>query len=357
MNDRAKAALRTTAAALVAAGTFALLAGAVVWFTVIPIPRGLEDGAMERTALMEQRAEEAEARGESLTIRHEWVPLERISSNLERAVIVAEDYRFREHGGIDWISLAEEVRWSGDDDFSWWSRSDLAALTEALGYVWSNRDEIRGRSTITQQLVKNLYFGTERTILRKAMEAVVARRLEDRLPKDRILELYLNIAEWGPGIFGAEAASQSYFGVPASDLTLDRAAALAATLPHPLTSNPRTRPGRMRWRQELILDRIDPTRGLPKVPSPLPPPRLELGAGNDTVAAPTDTVAAPTDTIAAPTDTIAAAGGESPPASESPPHEIGRRRIARPGVAPSTSSPSRTTNTPFTMTWGMPAEG
>jgi len=130
------------------------------------------------------------AKGESLEIRREWRPLEAISPNLVRAVVAAEDYRFREHRGIDWVSLAEEVHWRGGDGFSWMSASDLRALAEAVRYAWSNRATLRGRSTITQQLAKNLYFGTDRSPLRKAMEMGVARRLERRLEKDRILELY-----------------------------------------------------------------------------------------------------------------------------------------------------------------------
>jgi monofunctional biosynthetic peptidoglycan transglycosylase len=225
---------------------------------------------------MKQRIREARERGEELKIRKEWVPLADMSPALVRAVIVAEDYRFREHHGVDWVSLAEEVHWTGDDELSWWSLSDLRALAGALRFGWANRAQLRGRSTITQQLAKNLYFGTDRSIARKVMEVVVARRLERRLGKDRILELYLNVAEWGPGVFGAEAAARTYFGRSARDLRLAEAAALAATLPHPLTSNPAHDPARMRWRQSLILDRLDPSRGLPPAPGPLPEIEIEL---------------------------------------------------------------------------------
>jgi len=273
---RREGSKRTLAIRVVAlAGAAAAVLGLVVWLVVIPYPVGLEEGKPDRTAVMKQRLTEARRAGETLQIREEWLPRDRISRDLQRAVVVAEDYRFREHEGIDWVSLAEEVEWSGDADFSWLSPSDLGALLKAARYVWSNRDGLRGRSTLTQQLAKNLYFGTERSLLRKAMEAVVAKRLERKLSKDRILELYLNIAEWGPGIFGAEAAARAYFGRSASDLTLEQAAALAATLPHPLTSNPNHRPGRMSWRKELILDRIDPTRALPPMPAPVPPPELD----------------------------------------------------------------------------------
>ena len=265
--------LRRGLAAVIGGLSVAVL---VLWFVVIPWPRGLDTRNPETTTLMKQRMEEARARGDSLEIRQTWVGLDEISRNLVRAVVVAEDYRFRQHEGIDWVSLAEEVEWTGDDDFSWWSPSDLAALAEAMVYLWTHRSELRGRSTLTQQLAKNLYFGTDRSLLRKAMEAVVARRLERSLSKDRILELYLNIAEWGPGIFGAEAAARAYFGRSASGLTLEQAAALAATLPHPLTSNPARSPGRMTWRKELILDRIDPDRQMPTEPMPLSDPGLEI---------------------------------------------------------------------------------
>jgi len=260
---------------LVLAGAAALvLASLFFWFVVIPWPRGMGAGDPGTTALMEQRVREAAARGEALEIRREWVPLERISPRLVRAVIVAEDHRFREHAGVDWLALAEEVEWEGGDAFSWRDPDDRAALRRALRFAWENRETLRGRSTLTQQLAKNLYFGTDRSLLRKGMEFIVAGRLERTLEKDRILELYLNVAEWGPGLFGAEAASREYFGRSAAELTLAQAAALAATLPHPLTSNPSRSPGRMQWRQALILERLAP--GAPPRPDPIPLPELEI---------------------------------------------------------------------------------
>jgi monofunctional biosynthetic peptidoglycan transglycosylase len=257
---------------VVAAGC--VIGALVLWYLVIPYPWTLRTGALERTALMTQRLDEASAAGSELIVRREWVPLDQISSNLVRAVLVAEDYRFREHEGVDWVSLAEEVQWTGDSDFSWWSLPDVRALRTAVGYARRNRDDIRGRSTITQQLAKNIYFGTDRSFARKAMEFVVAGRLERRLGKDRILELYLNVVEWGPGVFGAEAAARTYFGRSAADLTLDQAATLAATLPHPLTSNPAYQPARMAWRRDLILARLSPGDGIPEPPAPIPAPEL-----------------------------------------------------------------------------------
>ena len=127
--------------------------------------------------------------------------LELLALARERAVVVAEDGRFRDHNGIDWNALREEFRYSGDDDFSWLDPDDLGALRTSLSYYLDNRDKVRGRSTITQQLAKNLYFSTDRSPVRKFEEYIVARRLEWFLSKDRILELYLNSAEFGPENF------------------------------------------------------------------------------------------------------------------------------------------------------------
>ncbi len=167
------------------------------------------------------------------------------------------------------------MHYEGDAAFEWWSGRDLRALWKAVRYYRAHRGTIRGRSTITQQLAKNLYFSPRRSLLRKAAEAIVAKRLELFLSKSRILELYLNVAEWGPGLFGAEAAALEYFHRSAAHLTLDQGAALAATLPQPLTSNPAFRPARMNWRKELILSRL---RG----PTPPAPPPVEVPVLPDT---------------------------------------------------------------------------
>jgi hypothetical protein len=174
-----------------------------------------------------------------------------------------------------------------------------------MGYAWSHRAELRGRSTITQQLAKNLFFGTDRSFVRKAMELVVARRLERRLEKDRILEIYLNAAEWGPGIFGVEAAARRYFGRPASELTLTQAAALAGTLPHPLTSNPAYRPGQMAWRRDLILSRLSPSGT--GVPGPIPEPPPDLVLPDSMLTAPADWEAEVGDPMEPPPDSAVAA--------------------------------------------------
>jgi monofunctional glycosyltransferase len=244
-----------------------LVALAAAWFFLVyvPLPLGLRTSAPERTAFMEHRLRQADMAA-PLELRHEWVPLERISPHLRRAVVVAEDGRFYEHAGVDWAAVREELKYGGGPDFSWTDRADLGAALAAFRYYRQNRDRIRGRSTITQQLAKNLYLSPERSGSRKVREYLIARRLERVLDKDRILELYLNTAEWGPGIFGAEAAARHYFGRPAAELTREQAAALAATLPHPLSSNPRQRPGRMEWRKALILERMGSTGRVATVP-------------------------------------------------------------------------------------------
>ena len=146
---------------------------------------------------------------------------------LERMVIIAEDSRFKTHHGIDFVELRD---------------------------AWAAGGH-RGASTITQQLAKNLYLSPSRSIFRKLKEAVTAVRLELALTKPRIMELYLSTAEWGPGVWGVNAASAAYFGVPPHQLTNAQAAALAATLPQPRTSNPAFRPARMLARRDLILAR------------------------------------------------------------------------------------------------------
>jgi monofunctional glycosyltransferase len=292
---------------LLLAVPLAVVGAAWFYWLTMPWPVRLRTHDPHSTAVMKQRVAEANARGEEFSIRHEWVPLERISPRLRRAVIVAEDGRFHDHDGIDWLALREEFRYGGDGEFSILDAADRRALLASLRYYRENRDRVRGRSTITQQLAKNLYYSTDRSVVRKLEEFVVARRLEQFLDKDRILEIYLNVVEWGPGIFGAEAAARHYFSRSAADLTADQAAALAATLPHPLTSNPRTRPGRMQWRQQLILSRMGGTGAVPTVPLE---PAAPAGAGTSPLGAAVDTTAA---------DTAAGNAPTGPPLLDPPP--------------------------------------
>lgn len=224
----------------------------IAWL-LLPWPIALKWNDPERTSFMKYRIEQAAEKGEEFTIRHDWIPLAQMAPEIPRAVILAEDQRFRLHDGVDWEALGDELGYDGEPPFSWFSPSDWAAVARAARRGWSERAEVKGRSTLTQQLAKNLYFTPERSLRRKVGEFVVAQRLEWFLDKDRILEVYLNTAEFGPGIFGVEAASRAYFGVGASRLDRWQAATLAATLPHPLTSNPSTAPAEMAWRRDRIL--------------------------------------------------------------------------------------------------------
>ncbi len=179
----------------------AYVAASIGWYRYYP-PR--------ETAFMAQRMAEARAKNPKAQLRYAWVPLERISPNLRRAMIAAEDAKFVEHWGFDWDGMRAAFE-----------------KNERRGRV------VAGGSTITQQLAKNLFLSPEKSYVRKAEEAVVTVFLEAMLPKRRILELYLNVIECGNGVFGAEAAAQRYFGIPASRLSAEQAARLAAMAPSP----------------------------------------------------------------------------------------------------------------------------
>ncbi len=159
---------------------------------------------------------------------YKFIPLSQISPNLQHAVIAAEDARFYEHHGFDWHAIQIDA----EDDME--------------------GGRTRGASTITQQLVKNLFFGTGRSIIRKGAEAGLVPVAELVLGKQRILELYLNVVEWGPGIYGADAACRSHYGIAARSVGREQAARLAAILPAPL----KRRPERMNHYSEAILERM-----------------------------------------------------------------------------------------------------
>ena len=257
----------------------------LVWlFGVWPPPVWWRDHWPRETAMMR---EQADCRSPSACPTVRPTDLQNISPVLQRMVIIAEDSRFRSHVGIDPAEIADALGLDGAHGF--WSATRAA---------WRHRDRLRGASTITQQLAKNLYLSSSRTPIRKLKEAATAVGLELALSKDRILELYLNVAEWGPGIWGIDAASRAYFGVPASRLSQEQAAELAATLPHPRTSNPTFRPDRMLARSNLILARY---RGV----DVYIPPEEEM----DTVLVVPPVIVPPTDTlnvqVPMPLDTVA----------------------------------------------------
>ena len=180
------------------------------------------------TAVHIQRHLQAWIHGTSYHERYKFVPLGQISPDLQHAVVAAEDSRFYQHHGFDW----HEIQIAADEDLEG-GRS-------------------RGASTITQQLIKNLFFGTGRSVLRKGAEFTLVPVAELVLGKRRILEIYLNVVEWGPGIYGAESACRYYDGTAARNVGREQAARLAAILPAPL----KRRPERMNTYSALILERM-----------------------------------------------------------------------------------------------------
>ena len=199
---------------LAGAGALAFAAVAYTYLT-LPDVRVLATANPKTTAFMELRIREAERKGKPMRFDQRWVPYSRISPNLRRAVLAAEDSAFWQHDGID----IEQIR---------------VAVKQAL----ERGDVPRGASTITQQLAKNLYLSPSRDPLRKLRELVITRRLEAELSKQRIFEIYLNVVEWGDGVYGAEAAARYHFGVPAAALAPAQAARLAVMLPSPRSYPP-----------------------------------------------------------------------------------------------------------------------
>ncbi len=200
------------------------------WLTTLPDINVLARTNPISTALMEHRQAKSAEKGSPLTRQWIWIPLNRISPHLQRAVIVAEDASFFVHEGFDW----EGIR-------------------EAAFYNLEAGEMKRGGSTITQQLAKNLYLSSERSLFRKAREALITRSLEHHLPKKRILEIYLNVAEWGHGVYGAEAAARHHFEKSADELTEEEAAWLAAILPSPQRYDPMRYTAALTRRQQRIL--------------------------------------------------------------------------------------------------------
>ena len=207
------------------------------------------------TALMKARQTQAKDKGHTAERHWAWVPLSRISPYLRQAVVAGEDASFFTHEGFDWEGIKDAARYN----------LEAGKLK-------------RGGSTITQQLAKNLYLSSERSLLRKVREALITRSLEQHLTKERILELYLNIAEWGHGIYGAEAAARHHFKKSSRDLTADEAAWLAAVLPAPRRYDPIRKTTFLTRRHDRILKWI--TRGSPQTPQ-LEPVEPELRSEPD----------------------------------------------------------------------------
>ncbi len=216
-----------------AAGLGLLLAWLVWELVRWPDVAALATVNPETTAFIERYRERRLAAGEPADVAWRWVPYGAVSAHLKRAVLVGEDIGFFSHRGF----AREEMK---------------AALREA----WERRQPPRGASTLSQQLAKNLWLSPSRSPLRKLREAILTRQLERHLEKRRILELYLNLVEFGPGVFGAEAASRRYFGRPAARLGETEAAELAASLPFPRTHPPGSSARRYRQRVALLERRM-----------------------------------------------------------------------------------------------------
>ena len=257
----------------------ALVFGAVIaMYLTLPDVRILAKANPTITAFMQVREAQAAADGRKVRRVYQWVPYRRISPHLKRAVLVAEDSAFWDHEGID-----------------------LEQIKVSIETAIEKGDAPRGASTITQQLAKNLYLSPSRDPLRKLKELIITRRLEAELSKARILELYLNVVEWGDGTWGAEAASRRYFGVSAASLTPAQAALLAGALINPVRYSPGHPPARLLRRQQIILARMG------SVEPPAPPP----------AAAPEPDAPVPQDVQDAPVaDTLPSAGGETAPQPE-----------------------------------------
>lgn len=186
------------------------------------------------TAFMREQRDKLQQKNPKAKLQHQWVPYNKISNHLKRAIIASEDANFAEHEGVDW-----------------------AALQKAYEKNAKKGKVVRGGSTITQQLAKNLFLSGERSYARKAQEMVITFMLEAVMDKRRIFEIYLNVAEWGNGVFGCEAASRKYFGVPAASLGPAEAARLAVMLPNPRRYGRNLDSNYLNRRAALILQRMN----------------------------------------------------------------------------------------------------
>ena len=217
----------------VLAGVAAYVLLVAAWYAVVPDVKGLATKNPAKTSFMEYREKEWAEQGRKMALRWKWVPLSAMSPTLIKAVLVSEDDKFWAHEGFDFEAMRD-------------------ALEKNL-----EQGRVRaGGSTVSQQLAKNLWLSPSKNPMRKVKEAVLAWRLERDLSKRRILEIYLNVVEWGDGIFGAEAAAQAHFGVSARNLTAEQAVRLAVSLPNPVRFDPAGSSGFVRKRTAIVLSRL-----------------------------------------------------------------------------------------------------
>ncbi len=187
----------------------------------------------DTTAFMRQRLSVMRMQNPQAHLKYQWVPYEEISPNLKKALVAAEDAKFVEHEGFDWDGIQAAME-----------KNEESGKRAA------------GGSTITQQLAKNLFLSPDKSYLRKGQEAVITMMLESMLDKERILELYINVIEWGDGVFGAQAAAQHYYKIPAVKLSAAQAARLAAIVPAPRFYEKNLKSPRLRIKTNIILKRM-----------------------------------------------------------------------------------------------------
>jgi len=262
---RKRSITRTIVRALILVPALGFALVAYVYLT-LPDVRPLEKANPKTTAFMELRKAEAREDGRTrFSIRQQWVPYGRISPMLKRAVIVTEDAAFFDHDGID-----------------------LDEIKASLEKNWEDGQFLRGGSTITQQLAKNLYLSPSRNPIRKVKELFIARRLEAALTKQRILEIYLNMIEWGDGVFGCEAAARAYFNKSCASLDMAEAALMAGSIINPREHSPAKPTRRLLRRQQIILKRMGFKESPPPANETPPAPVNETrpAAANETPPAP-----------------------------------------------------------------------
>lgn len=202
-------------------------------YVSLPDVTSLKTANPDTTALMRFRIEQAAEEGKTLPIRQQWVAFRRFPDLLKKAVRITEDASFYQHEGIDYVELKESLKRN-----------------------WEEGRFSRGGSTISQQLAKNLYLSPRKTIMRKIKEVLITRRLEKHLGKNRIFHLYLNVIEFGEGIFGIQAAARHYFNKDVDRLSLEEIVRLTAVIPRPLHEDPRINSGWLKWKAGWILEKL-----------------------------------------------------------------------------------------------------
>jgi len=203
------------------------------FFLSLPDVRYLKKQNPQTTAIIEQRKKETGQKGKKLKIRQKWVRFDAVPKLLKDTVRISEDAAFYQHNGIDYYELKEAIK------------KNLKKGKKA-----------RGGSTITQQLAKNIFLSTRKSYYRKIKEFFIAKKLENHLSKNRIFHLYLNVIEWGKGIFGVRAAAEYYFNKPVGSLNLVEIIRLVSVIPKPLKVTPLSDSRYLKWRANLLLDRL-----------------------------------------------------------------------------------------------------